>query len=459
MADTPVLIVSTDGHASPPLEVVRHYLEARYHDALDEHLAALDRHRRRYGGMALPDPPPVVLAVIDRAGVIRGGGRSGGHDPARRLLEMDREGVVAEVVSVGAQSGVNPFCEADGPRRSPELHDAGARAWNRWMADVSATSGGRLVGVALPGSCVDLDSTLRQVREAARQGFRAIFVPGQFVAEGVAPLYDPSFEPLWAECAALGLTLYVHAGYGMREGQALELAAELERIGSGERVSFGSGMVEEAMTALDLAGRMVPFQLMLGGVFDAHPQLRLVLAEMRADWAPALVAHLDRRFDRGDLPLKRRPSEYWREHVFLNVSSIHAAEVQTRHEIGVEQMMFGTDFPHPEGTWPNTHDWIRAAFAGVPEDEARAILGENALRCFDLDAAAMAAIAERIGPSPGDLFGEHAVDARLVAHFDSRAGYRKPVPAHRAERVDRAIDEHLAGLRLLAGGAGASTSA
>ncbi|HTW97803.1 MAG TPA: amidohydrolase family protein, partial [Acidimicrobiales bacterium] len=311
MSDEPIVLVSTDGHASPSKEAVLHYLEAKYHEALEEHLAAIERHRRRYGNLALREAPDAVLSLIDPQGLIRGGGRSGGHDASRRLVELDREGVAAEVVSLGAQTGVNPFCEADDLGRSIELHDVGARAWNRWMADLAAQSGGRLIGVALPGTCRDIEATLEEARWAASHGFKAIFVPGQFAADALPPLYDACFEPLWTECAALDLTLYVHAGWGLRQGQAEELVRELERMSSGRRLSFGTDTVEEAMSALDLAARMVPFQLMLAGVFDRHPDLRLVLAEMRADWVPAHVAHLDRRFEAGGVPLRRRPSEYW----------------------------------------------------------------------------------------------------------------------------------------------------
>ena len=96
-----------------------------------------------------------------------------------------------------------------------------------------------------------------------------------------------------------------------------------------------------------------------------------------------------------------------------------------RYEIGVDQLMFGTDYPHPEGTWPNTLDWIRLSFAGVPESEARAILGETAITAYGLDRAVLAAAAERIGPAPADVFGEFSVPAERVAHWNSRAGYSR----------------------------------
>jgi hypothetical protein len=103
---------------------------------------------------------------------------------------------------------------------------------------------------------------------------------------------------------------------------------------------------------------------------------------------------------------------------------MHKAEVEMRHEIGVEQILFGRDYPHPEGTWPNTPDWMRDAFAGVPEDELRLMLGENAIRFFGLDRAPLEAIADRIGPTVAELTDSGVtVDDELLAVFDGRGGY------------------------------------
>ena len=108
-----------------------------------------------------------------------------------------------------------------------------------------------------------------------------------------------------------------------------------------------------------------------------------------------------------------------------------------RHEIGVDRLMFGTDYPHPEGTWPNTQQWIRHAFAGVPEAEARAILGENTIRCYGLDRARLEAVARRIGPDPASLLATGDVDERLLTQFHHRAGYLRPKEHVDHEYTDR----------------------
>jgi Amidohydrolase len=188
---------------------------------------------------------------------------------------------------------------------------------------------------------------------------------------------------------------------------------------------------------------------MLGGVFDRHPDLKLLLTEIRLDWIPATLRHLDAVYEqhRAALPAKRKPSEYWATNCLAGASFIHRAEVEMRREIGVETILFGRDFPHPEGTWPNTEDFLRLAFAGVPDDEARLMLGENAIRFLNLDREPLAEIAKRIGPRLEAITGGGGPEVRpeLVASFDSRGGFLKPAEGEdKLPMVDTLLREDLA---------------
>ena len=104
-----------------------------------------------------------------------------------------------------------------------------------------------------------------------------------------------------------------------------------------------------------------------------------------------------------------------------------------RHEVGIRRFMFGTDYPHPEGTWPNTQDWIKDAFDGVPLEDARLILGQNAAECYGLDVDSLRGVTKRIGPRPEELFGGGPISEELRAQFHDRSGYLRP-----AERVTSA---------------------
>jgi predicted TIM-barrel fold metal-dependent hydrolase len=252
--------------------------------------------------------------------------------------------------------------------------------------------------------------------------------------QDLPPVYDPYYEPFWSACEELGLVLSVHAGWGSPQGKFQEFTKQFgalvvgsdpaqDKLKQKSMMMEAMGQSEDSPLKLDMGPRRALWQLMLGGVFDRHPHLTFCLTEVRGDWLPPTLAALDALHATNDTPLTMKPSEYFARQCFITPSSIHKCEVEMRHEIGVDQMMFGTDYPHPEGTWPNTKDWIRVSFAGVPEAEARAILGENAIRAYGLDRATIAAVAERIGPEASEVFGEFDVPEARVAHWQSRAGY------------------------------------
>jgi hypothetical protein len=179
----------------------------------------------------------------------------------------------------------------------------------------------------------------------------------------------------------------------------------------------------------DTRARRPLWQLTLGGVFDRFPELKLVLSEIRADWLPSTLRHLDEVFaaNRDDLATATPPSEHWRSNGLTSLSFVHRCEVEMRHDIGIETIAFGRDYPHEEATWPNTRLWIEDAFAGVPEAEVRAMLSDNAIRHLGLDRGRLQAIADGIGPTMAEVAGDRPeLDPILLAHMDGRGGYLKP---------------------------------
>jgi predicted TIM-barrel fold metal-dependent hydrolase len=437
----------------------RDYIEEEYRDDLDA-LAPEDEEwhshsltQRRFSAE--------TLELIDPDGAVRSGGEVGAWDLERRLVEMDRQGVAAEVLLPGHQESVLPFFDHTSNPSSPQHRAAGARAYHRQLADVIAESQGRLVGVGDAGPCHDMEATVRELRWIADHGFVAVAPPRNIADAALPPLYDPYYEPFWQACADTGLRLNVHAGYGFAQGLAAGMSAMGPMVDAGatedllrmstlssddlSEVSIDQFPKDHAFRIALTEPRRVFWQLMVAGVFDRYPTLQLVFTEIRADWVPATLQLLDGYFTADRVPLARAPREYWEQHVWVAPSSTRRNEMALRHEIGLRRFMFGTDYPHPEGTWPNTHDWIRDAFVGVPVDEARLILGENAVDCYGLDRRALAKVAERIGPLPADVLGEHPVDARLLAQFHARAGYLRPAEKVSAETYTEMLAEDMAG--------------
>jgi predicted TIM-barrel fold metal-dependent hydrolase len=149
--------------------------------------------------------------------------------------------------------------------------------------------------------------------------------------------------------------------------------------------------------------------MIFGGVFERHPRLKVVFTEQRTDWVPGTIRDMDsiyiylRQVQGAAQAISKAPSEYWKPNCFLAGSFLSPFEVGQRDEIGVHNLMWGTDYPHVEGTWKRTLDSIRFAFAGVEENAMRLVLGENAVQVFGLDQDALGPVVDRIGPTIAEL--------------------------------------------------------
>jgi predicted TIM-barrel fold metal-dependent hydrolase len=133
------------------------------------------------------------------------------------------------------------------------------------------------------------------------------------------------------------------------------------------------------------------------GVFDRFPKLQIYFAETMVGWLPHFLETLDDQYDRhihwstkvlGVRKLDRLPSEYIHDHFKWGFMH-NPVGVKMRHEIGIDQMLWGSDFPHAESNWPESQKSIDRMFADVPEDEAARILGGNAIEYFRIDASAL----------------------------------------------------------------------
>ena len=442
-----LIVVSGDSHATVPPEAWPQYLEAEYRDRLPEMHEDNTRYIELLGVFARFSPE--LLEVIDTDGVWAAGGYQGAWDGERRVAEMDREGVAAEFVFLGDPRAISPLSPQF--RHYPQdVVAAGARAYHRYAADAFGKASDRILVVGDPCGAVDMDAMLAELLWIADHDFAGAYVPGYWARPDLPALHDEYFDPYWSRCAELGLPVMLHAGYGQEQCEFLYKIEDLQREMEAEgRTDLLTEIINNAprFFTKDLRPRRAMWQLMLGGVFDRHPDLKLVLAEVRGDWLPDTLRHLDAAWEkaRNDVPAERRPSEYWQERCLMSLSFVHKAEVEMRHEIGVDRVIFGRDYPHAEGTWPNTADWLTDAFAGVPDDELRLMLGENAISFLGLDRAGLATVAERVGPTIADVTGRSLdLDQRLVANWDARGGYLRPPEQYDPDAIDSLLTEDLA---------------
>jgi predicted TIM-barrel fold metal-dependent hydrolase len=173
------------------------------------------------------------------------------------------------------------------------------------------------------------------------------------------------------------------------------------------------------------------WQLMFGGVFERHPRLKLVFAEQRVVWVDETLRMLDSIyysdiFHNARQALSKTPSEYWRSNCYIAGSFLAPFEASRHREVGPANLMWGSDYPHPEGAWPNTRLSMRHAFSGLSEEETRQIIGWNAMKVFDLDEATLSAIASKIGPRPAEIakpLSAEEFPARTGQAFRRRGSY------------------------------------
>jgi predicted TIM-barrel fold metal-dependent hydrolase len=247
----------------------------------------------------------------------------------------------------------------------------------------------------------DVDAAVEEVRWANDAGLKGVLLPPDHHL-GITNLYYADLEPLWATCAELDMPVHRHANAPSSDegGEASRAAAQA--VGVHESYYFG---------------RRALFQLLLAGVFERHPTLRFVLTEVGGS---AWVIHELKALDRlvqgahqdGSInamfaqeaadQLSLLPSEYFRRNCFVS-TLLSSGEVAKRDEIGVEQILWGIDFPHHEGSAPYTMETLRACLWNVPENEVRQLTSLNAARAYDVDLDFLQSIADEIGPTVDEI--------------------------------------------------------
>jgi predicted TIM-barrel fold metal-dependent hydrolase len=155
------------------------------------------------------------------------------------------------------------------------------------------------------------------------------------------------------------------------------------------------------------------WHLIFGGVLERHPHLRVALTEQGLAWIPRGLETLDWFHRRMTLPnaaeaqffgavaagMSLTPTEYFHRNFWVGASFLRPSESPLRHDVGVERIMWGADYPHSEGSWPYTTEALRAAFAGLPEEEVRPMVETNAAAFYGFDLDALRPLGDTIGPT------------------------------------------------------------
>jgi predicted TIM-barrel fold metal-dependent hydrolase len=286
--------------------------------------------------------------------------------PELRLADMDRDGVYAQVM----YGPVAPLLLPD-----PAMRQLCYAAYNDWLVEFCRAEPRRLIGVGLlPAD----DPTLatQELERAARLGLRHVVL---LAAAADPPLYHPAWEPFWATAAETGIPIGLHLLVARAPGHP--------------------GVHPIATAAI--AGTQVQLQLVaplvgiiFSGVLERHPGVRLVLAEAGIGWIPYVLERMDHEYGkyvearegweaRGGIPIPQPPSAYFRRQVWATFQD-DPAGLGLLPTIGEDRVMWASDYPHPDSTWPHSRRVIEAQMGGLPERTRRKLTHDNASALYGL---------------------------------------------------------------------------
>jgi predicted TIM-barrel fold metal-dependent hydrolase len=379
-------VVDADAHLDPPYEMWADYLPAHLKDQAPRIEAGEEHDWIVFEGRKRP-----VMMISNQAGRTGKDYKMFGRrsemrkvwEPAQRLADMDQDGLDAAVLFGGGPLGT----------ASPELYIASFEAYNRWLWDFCAADRRRLKPVAYVPTR-DVEETLRMLRDLAKLGFRSVNLPAFPQAadgistsarvqainsgQGAALTGDPSggrsyadaeWQPMWALFAELDMTVTMHLG------------GRVPRFG--EKKYFLADMPMSKVAMIEPVAILI-----FNGVFQQFPNLRLVTVESGVGWMAWVAEYMDRTWEKQrywtESTLTEKPSFFMDRNVYGSFINDRVG-ILNRGLPGGHNIMWSSDYPHSETTFPNSHAVIERDFVGVPEDDIREIICERARRIYFVD--------------------------------------------------------------------------
>jgi len=364
-------IVSSDSHTLEPTDLWSEWLDSKHQATAPKFVEDKDgRHGWLYMGATTPEPLGLVTCVGTRPEELKWTGKKYGvnihpscYDGKARLEILDVDGIDAEIL-YPPQRAVLTFMK----NTDKDAHLAGIRAYNRWLKDgFCAPDPERLIAIfQIPN--VGIETSVKELERAKREGYRGVAISAWPAGGGNLSREDDTF---WDAAAELGMPVSIH----------LLLAAQQTKVS-------GSREAGAALGASAFANTMpLITELIFQGVFDRFPKLRMAAVETGVGWIPHFLEMTDDRYWRNRLwagvKIKRVPSHYFREH-WLATFIVDRNGISVRHQVGIENMAWSTDFPHHGNDWPYSQRTIDGLFAEVAAEERRKILCTNAARFWGL---------------------------------------------------------------------------
>ncbi len=372
-------IISADSHVTIPADLVHQHLPAALSAKVSEAEAALAAR------MLEAKPQKVKQAELKKERQAQGlgagmpnfgkgapwpaAGREGDHDPVARLTDMDVDTVEAEILYVGAPGLAAAAALA--PAERVQVTKAVNSAAMQW----ASIDPKRLMPVySLPIN--DVAASVAEVERIVAENGKAVQVPLVPREMGAAPYWDASYDPLWAILSETGVPLSQHVG-----ASTYLMAQVMPEDPTPFKGIFQS--LPPIFMAECLAGWTV------SGVLERFPDLRVVLVEAGIGWIPYFLERLDTMVDNHgwdtfpEKAISEKPSFYW----YRNMAATFEQDlvgVQLLDKVGVDNLMWATDYPHPDSTWPNSREILETHFSNLPADHVEKIASGNVTRLYHL---------------------------------------------------------------------------
>lgn len=281
-------------------------------------------------------------------------------DPDLRVKDQDLDGVQGEVLYgiLGSSARLG----------DQEAGDAMLHIYNRWLEGFCATHPERFAGIACVSNS-DMSAAVAEIERIGRNGvLKGVEIP---CTPDMRPLFDPHWHPLWKAAEEANLPLHLHTIGGKKPD--FEGLPPLQA-----RQSFAV-----FLTGFQVAMSRFLMEAIYGGIFEVAPRLKLVFGESGIGWIPYILEHMDLEWEEQfqDLTLTMKPSEYWHRNCYATYQSDRVG-VKLLEELGEDNIMWGSDFPHPDGVWPDSQEFIEREVGHLPEAVRQKVVCDNAKRLY-----------------------------------------------------------------------------
>jgi uncharacterized protein len=362
-------VIDADSHLNSPPDLYTSRVPAKYKDRAPR-LVHAEGHDQWVVDGGAPRPLTILAAAagktpaeLEKRFIRFEEMIPGAYDPKARLKALDVDGIDAQVLfGDGAMSA-----------QDTELRTVLVQAYNDWLSEFCAVAPERFLGQAVVPMHDPVEAVREIERSAKKPGLRGLFV-GDDGAD--YPITASSYDSVWAAAADHRLPVNIHIGGGSLRRRNLLFG---QNPPPGQKEAFVS------IAPMSIAETLA--MLIFGGTFDRHPKLQVVIAEGGIGWVAYFLERMDHVFVKqgrwAGSTITEKPSAYFGKHMLVTFEEDEAG-MRTYDLIGHNRIMWSSDYPHSDTTWPRSREAIEEHFGKLPKEHRRAMVCENAGKAYGL---------------------------------------------------------------------------